>query len=156
MDGGVPEYFRYYEDEVKPLIDGKQIIWVGELGIEEKAQIIGNARGFLSPILWDEPFGLVMAESQAVGTPVISFRRGAALELVIDGKTGYLVDTVDQMVEKIKDIDKIDRKACRKNIEDKFTMDKMIDGYEKEYEITIKKWGSYLGEQKELIKQSIP
>ncbi|MBI2034314.1 MAG: glycosyltransferase family 4 protein [Candidatus Levybacteria bacterium] len=155
VDEAEPALKAYYEQEVKPLIDGERIIWKGELGSEEKARLLGGAKGFLNPILWDEPFGLVMAESQAVGTPVISFRRGAALELIIDGKTGYLVDTVDQMVEKIKIIDKIDRRACRKNIEENFIIEKMIDGYEKAYEIAIKNWSTYLEKQKSLLKQNI-
>lgn len=155
IEEGVPEYLKYYEDEVRPLIDGKQIIWVGELNTYEKAKIVGNARAFLNPILWDEPFGLVMAEAQAVGTPVISFKRGAALELVLDGKTGYLVEDIDQMVDKIKQIDKIDRKECRKNIEDKFTITKMVDGYEEAYEITIANWQKYLDQQRGLLKQII-
>ncbi len=152
VDEAEPTLHAYYEEEIKPLIDGEQIIWMGEVEVEEKARLLGGAKAFLNPILWEEPFGLVMAESQAVGTPVISFRRGAAPELVVDGKTGFLVDTVDQMVEKMKQIDKIDRKACRKNIEEKFTIAKMIDGYEKAYQTTRQHWNTYLNGAKESIK----
>lgn len=144
IEKGVTHMHEYYEKEVKPLIDNEQIIWVGEVSLEEKAKILGGAKAFLNPILWEEPFGLVMAEAQAVGTPVISFNRGAAPEVVIDGVTGFLVKDIDEMVEKMKIIDSIDRKACRKNVEEKFTIEKMIAGYTQAYEITIKNWEKYV------------
>ncbi len=127
------EDYRYYTDEVKPLIDGKQIVYIGEIGDAEKDKIYGEAIGFLNPIKWNEPFGLVMAESLAAGTPVISFRNGAAPEIIVDGENGYLVESVDQMAEKIKDIQKIDRRKCRARIEALFTIDKMVVGYETAY-----------------------
>lgn len=150
-----PTYLTYYEQEVKPLIDGRQIVWVDELGFLEKVKILGRAKAMLNPILWDEPFGLVMAEAQAVGTPVIAFRRGAAKELVIDGKTGFLVDNLYEMAEKMKLVDRIDRRECRKNVEAKFTIENMIDGYERAYEITRVNWQHYLDEQRALLKQGI-
>ena len=120
---------KYYEEEVKPLIDGKQIIFVEELNREAKNKVYGEARALLNPILWNEPFGLVMAEALATGTPVVAFRNGAAPEIVEDGKTGYIVDDVDGMVERIREIDKIDRSLCRQHLEEKFTDDKMIERY---------------------------
>lgn len=143
VDNGAPQMLKYYHEEVKPLIDNKNIIWIGEVRTKKKAKILGGAKAFLNPILWEEPFGLVMTESQAVGTPVISFNRGAAPELIVEGKTGFLVKTVDEMVEKIKFIDNLDRKDCRRNIEERFTVGKMIEGYEKAYEYTIKNWSSF-------------
>lgn len=127
------EDYRYYTDEIKPLIDGQQIVYIGEIGDAEKDKIYGEAIGFLNPIKWNEPFGLVMAESLAAGTPVISFRNGAAPEIIVDGENGYLVDSVDQMVEKIQHIQKIDRKKCRERVEKLFTIEKMVDGYESVY-----------------------
>ena len=140
VDKGVPHMLEYYEKEVKPLIDGEQIIWAGEVGIEDKARILGGAKAFLNPILWEEPFGLVMIEAQAVGTPVISFRRGAAPEVVKDGETGFLVDNLDQMVDAMKKIDQLDRRACRKNVEQRFTRDTMIRGYEDAYRAVVAHW----------------
>lgn len=140
VDQGVPSMLSYYENEIKPLIDGKQIIWKGEVEVAEKARLLGGAKAFLNPILWEEPFGLVMAEAQAVGTPVISFKRGAAPELVIDGKTGYLVETVSQMVEKMKHVESLDRRACRKNVEEQFSNEKMVEGYEHAYELAKAHW----------------
>lgn len=126
--------YKYFHEEVKPLIDDKQIIYTGEATTEDKDKLYGNAIGFLNPIQWNEPFGLVMAESMATGTPVIGFRNGAAPEIVVDGETGFIVDSVDQMVEKIKELDKIDRKRCRERVEQMFTGEKMVEGYLRLYE----------------------
>ncbi|HSW97174.1 MAG TPA: glycosyltransferase family 4 protein [Candidatus Saccharimonadales bacterium] len=152
IDKGVPNMYEYYEKEVKPLIDDKQIIWKGEVPIEEKAHLLGNAKAFLNPIQWEEPFGLVMAEAQATGTPVISFNRGAAPEVIIDGKTGFLVNTVNEMVEKMKTIESIDRKACRKNVEDIFSVPTMAKNYEEAYQTTIDNWEEYKKKQMENIE----
>ncbi|HSW87751.1 MAG TPA: glycosyltransferase family 4 protein [Candidatus Saccharimonadales bacterium] len=152
VDKGVPEMFNYYEQEVKPLFDEKQIIWKGEVFLKEKTELLGNAKAFLNPIQWEEPFGLVMAEAQATGTPVISFNRGAAPEVIIDGKTGFLVNTLDEMVEKMKIIDTLDRYACRKNVEDTFSIPNMAKGYEEAYQTTIDNWEEYKRKQRENIE----
>lgn len=148
IDSFNKESVEYFKKEVKPLIDGKKIIWVGEVGPKERVELLGKAKGFLNPILWEEPFGLVMAESQAFGTPVISFKRGSASELIIDGKTGFLVNNINEMAQKIKTIDKINRLDCRKNVEEKFTVEKMVEGYEEAYLKTIKNWKKYISRQK--------
>ena len=127
------EDFEYYQAEVLPLIDSKQIRLAGEIGEKEKNEILGNARGFLNPIKWNEPFGLVMTESMATGTPVIGFRNGAAPEIIENGKNGFLVDSVQEMVEKIREIGKIDRKECRKRVEALFTAETMTSGYLEAY-----------------------
>lgn len=123
------EDLRYFEEEIKPLIDDGEVRLLAELKIEEKNKIYGEARGFLNPIKWNEPFGLVMAEALATGTPVISFRNGSAPEIIQDGETGYLVEDVEQMADKIKVVDKIDRQKCRKRVEDNFTSEKMVEEY---------------------------
>lgn len=127
------EDFRYYNEEVKPLIDNKQIVYIGELDDNTKNKVYGEAVGFLNPIKWNEPFGLVMAESLATGTPVISFKNGAAPEIIVDRESGFLVDNVDQMAERIAHIREIERIKCRRRIEEKFTVEKMVKGYEKVY-----------------------
>lgn len=137
VDPGVPEMLSYYQNEVKPLIDGKQIQWIGEVAVSQKADLLGKAKAFLNPIQWEEPYGLVMVEAQVCGTPVISFARGAAPELIKDGLTGYLVENVDQMVEKMSQINNIDRRACRENVENRFSIPAMIDGYKKSYNKAI-------------------
>lgn len=119
----------YYHEEIAPLIDGKQIVFVGEKKDLEKNELYGKAIAFLNPIKWNEPFGLVMAESMATGTPVIAFKRGAAAEIIRDGVDGFLVDTVEQMVAKIAQIQTIDRSQCRRQVEEHFSVAKMLDGY---------------------------
>lgn len=120
---------RYYHEEIKPLIDDDQIVYVGELADQKKNELYGGAKGFLNPIHWNEPFGLVMAESMATGTPVISFAEGAAPEIITDGETGFLVHTVEDMVDRMKKINEIDRKKCRARIEKRFSIEKMVDEY---------------------------
>lgn len=134
-----PRFKEYYEKEVKPLIDGKQIIYIGEKGGKEKDEFLRNAKGFLNPILWEEPFGLVSVEAMATGTPVISFRRGALKETVKDGETGYLVETVDQMAEKIKSIQAINRRTCREWVENNFSAKRMVEKYENLYQKLVAK-----------------
>ncbi len=124
---------KYYEDEIKPLIDGKQIIYVGEKGGRDKDEFLGHAKGFLNPINWNEPFGLVSVEAMATGTPVISFAKGALNETVRDGKTGFLVNSVDEMVDKIKAVSAINRLDCRKWVEEKFSSEIMVENYERVY-----------------------
>ncbi len=152
VDTGVPEMLSYYNNEVKPLLDDKEAVWLGEVSHNEKTSILSGAKAFLNPILWEEPFGLVMAEAQAVGTPVISFRRGSAPEVIVDGKTGYLVNTFDEMVEKIPEAEYIDRAECRKNVEERFTIEKMVEGYTHAYQIACQNWKNY--QSKQLIKLS--
>lgn len=130
---------KYYENDIRPLIDGKQIIYVGEKGGKEKDELLGNALGFLNPILWNEPFGLVSIEAMATGTPVISFSRGALTETVKDCYTGYLVENVDEMAEKIKQISAIRRTDCRKWVEDKFSSEIMVTNYENVYQKILNK-----------------
>jgi len=95
-----PQNRQYFAETIEPYIDGKQIHFVGEVGYE-KRELYANARCLLVPICWEEPFGLVMAEAMACGTPVIAFNRGAAPELIVDGETGYIVRDVDEMVEAV-------------------------------------------------------
>jgi glycosyltransferase involved in cell wall biosynthesis len=122
----------YFEEKIKPRLT-KKIRYLGELSQKELSDFYGSAKACLYPIEWEEPFGLVMAESQACGTPVIAFDRGSAREVVKDGKTGFVVKNVSEMVKAIKKIDKISRKECRKWVEKKFTIERMVNDYEKVY-----------------------
>lgn len=144
VDLAVPEMVNYYDKEIKPLIDNKQIIWVGEVPEKQKLHILSQAKVFLNPIHWEEPFGLVMAEAQAVGTPVISYNKGSAPELIKDGKTGFLVNTFNEMVNKIAAVDTLDRSLCRQNVLEHFTVPAMVRGYLAAYEKAMKYWGHYL------------
>jgi glycosyltransferase involved in cell wall biosynthesis len=128
----------YYRKVIKPLIDGKQIIFIGEVAHAAKVALLKNARALLSPIQWDEPFGLTNIEAMACGTPVIAIARGSLPEIMIDGKTGYLCKTTEQMIKRVADIDKIKRIDCRKHVENKFTARKMAQNYIKVFDKVLK------------------
>lgn len=129
--GGRIKDVDYYEKEILPLIDGKQIRWVGELSRERIINLYKQAKGFLFPTLWEEPFGLVLIEAGSCGTPVIAYPNGAIPEIIEEGKNGYMVLNISEMSKKIKAIDNIKREDCRKIVEEKFSIKKMIDSYEK-------------------------
>lgn len=153
LDTNMPEYMRYYEEEVKPLIDGKQIEWLGEANMAMKNEVMGKAKALLNPILWEEPFGLVMAEAQAMGTPVIAFDRGAASELVEDTKSGYVVKTMDEFVRRIKEVEVLDRKYIRHRVELLFSKENMLSCYEEVYRDVVKNWNEYQSQEKEWLRE---
>lgn len=124
-----PAEFNYLRSRVKPLIDGKQIIFIGEVGHEEKVRLLKNAKALLSPLQWDEPFGIVNLEAMACGTPVITTRRGSMSEIIDEGKTGFLCRTMADMRAAIDNIDAIDRYYCRAYVDKYFTARKMAQNY---------------------------
>ena len=153
LDTSMASYMEYYENEVKPLIDGKQIEWLGEADMKMKNEIVGKAKGLLNPIQWEEPFGLVMAESQAMGTPVISLDRGAAGELIEDGVTGFVAKDMKEFVKRIHEVEKIDRKKARERVAKLFNNEQMIAGYEEAYKTVIKNWTTYQKREVEWLKE---
>ncbi|MCK4892129.1 MAG: glycosyltransferase family 4 protein, partial [Candidatus Pacebacteria bacterium] len=132
-----------YFQSVKPMIDGKQIKYIGEVDSRKKNELLGNAKAVLFPTIWEEPFGLVMIEAMACGTPVIGFNKGSVSEVIKDGKTGFIVKDDKEMIKAIKNIDKIDRAECRKHVEKYFTIEKMVDGYEEVYEKIIESYKKF-------------
>jgi glycosyltransferase involved in cell wall biosynthesis len=124
---------EYFNTEVKPHIDGEQIVFLGEANHTQKNLILGGAIATLFTIDWPEPFGLVMVESMAAGTPVIATRRGSTEEIIVDGKTGFLCDHISECIHAIDQIEKLDRYACRQYVENRFTVKHMTDGYEAVY-----------------------
>ena len=135
-----PKNADYFEYRIKPLIDGKQIQFVGVSRFEKKIQLYRRAKVFLFPIFKrQEPFGLVVIEAMACGTPVIAARSGAMPELIIDGKTGFLVDTKEEAVQALKKIDTISRKYCRQHVEENFSLKTMVDSYEALYKEILAK-----------------
>lgn len=130
----------FFDNKVKPLIDDERVIYRGAVKGEEKLKLYQNACALLMPVKWDEPFGLVACEAMACGTPVIAYRRGALPELIVDGETGFIVEEgdIDALAGKINEISKIDRSRCRARVEDNFTVEKMVDGYEAVYDRIIK------------------
>lgn len=133
----------YFEEEIRPHIDGEQIEYLGEANHIQKNALMGNAVATLFPITWREPFGLVMVESMAAGTPVIALRRGSAPELIKHGETGFLCDSVDECIAALDKIDSIRRRACRSHVNQKFGTEQMVDGYEAVYrEILVKQFAT--------------
>lgn len=124
----------YWHKEIEPHVDGKSVRYVGEAKFEDKIDYLRNAKALLFPVELDEVFGMAMIEAMACGTPVIGFRRGSVPEIVADGQTGYVVDTVEQMVTAIRNIDRISRQATRKRAEMLFSVEKMVTGYSRVYE----------------------
>ncbi|MDP3057540.1 MAG: glycosyltransferase family 4 protein [bacterium] len=141
IDWANEEYKKYYEEKVKPHIDGKQIVYLGELGDKEKIELLRNAKALLNPINWNEPFGLVTIEAMACGTPVIAFDNGPVREQIIEGKTGFIVKNIDEMAEAVGKIGKIDRAFCQKHAVQHFSAKAMAEGYERVYEKVL---ASYL------------
>jgi glycosyltransferase involved in cell wall biosynthesis len=120
----------YFSKEIKPLIDNKKIKYVGEVFGKKRIDLFKNAKALLFPIKWEEPFGLVMIEAMACGTPVIAYPKGATKEVIKNNETGFIVKNVSEMVTAIKKIDEISRLKCRQRVEEKFSSKKMIDSYE--------------------------
>ena len=124
----------YYECEVKPHIDGDQIIFMGNADPLMRDTLLGGARALLHPIFFDEPFGLSVAEAMMCGTPVIAYTRGSMPELIIDGQTGFLVKNVDEAITAVKKLDQIKPETCRQHAESHFSIAIMTDRYVKHYQ----------------------
>ena len=120
---------KYYHDAVKPLVDQRQIVYAGEVGHAEKVKLLGGARALLYPVQTPEPFGLVLTESMACGTPVAALDRGAVREIVDDGVTGGVFDTIDELVDGLPRILQLDRASIRAQVVKRFGVERMVDAY---------------------------
>jgi glycosyltransferase involved in cell wall biosynthesis len=129
--------WRYYEQVARPLLDGPGVEFVGEVGGRDKCDFLAGAAALLFPIAWPEPFGLVMPEALACGTPVIALRNGSVPEVIVHGLTGFVCDDEDEMVAAVARLHEIDRAACRAEAERRFSPSVMADGYERVYEELI-------------------
>lgn len=118
----------FFAEQVQPLLDDR-IEYVGEVGMERKVELLRGARSLVNPIRWPEPFGLVMIEALACGTPVLSFREGAAPEIVDHGTTGFLCDDLDDLARHLTDVDELDRHACRDAAVHRFGIGRMVDDH---------------------------
>lgn len=125
---------EFFEREIAPHIDGKQIQYLGEVNSTEKIQLLGNAAITLFPITWSEPFGLVMIESMATGTPVIAMNLGSVPEVIAHGETGFVCQSYDEMVAMIPAAFELSRQKCREHVENNFTVTQMVQGYEAVYQ----------------------
>lgn len=136
-----PKNADYFEYRIKPLIDGKQIQFVGESDFKKKVELFKNAKAFLFPIRRQEPFGLVVIESMACGTPVIAFREGSLPELIEQGKTGFVVNNQEGALRALKKIKTISRKYCREYIKKTFPLKRMVNRYERLYRNVLRPRG---------------
>jgi len=124
---------EYFESMIRPHLGRDGIDFVGEVSFDEKIGLYSRAVATLCPIKFEEPFGLVMAESLAAGTPVMAFDRGAVSEVVTDGETGIIGQSVDDLVRRFSTIESISNVECRRRAESHFSKEKMTDGYESVY-----------------------
>jgi glycosyltransferase involved in cell wall biosynthesis len=159
-DMDVNMHLPFYTDVIAPkLTENLRVTLTGFLRGENKAKHLGNAKAFLFPIQWEEPFGMVMIEAMACGTPVIAYNRGSVSEIVVDGVTGFIIEDdesessklaghtegnwvikkrgIEGLVEAIGRIGEIDRGACRRHVEEHFTTEKMVENHEKVYQRII-------------------
>jgi glycosyltransferase involved in cell wall biosynthesis len=138
----------FFDAEIAPHIDGEQIQYLGEANHVQKNELMGRALATLFPITWREPFGLVMVEALASGSPLIAMPLGSVPEIVEDGKVGFLCETVDDCVKAVGKLDQIDRADCRQHVRDNFSMQSMTRGYEAVYQDVINKRYSLNGHRK--------
>ena len=124
---------EFFSAKIRPWIDGKQIQFVGEVGPVERNRLMGGALALLHLVRAPEPFGLVMAEAMACGTPVIGFGLGSVPEVVQHGKTGFVVSSVDEAVRQIGKLSTLRRQDCRRWVEEMFTLEQMVSGYEQAF-----------------------
>lgn len=122
---------EYFHQQIEPLIDGNLITFTGEADAARKRELFAGARCLLHPVTWPEPFGLVMAEAMACGTPVIGLRMGSVPEVIAHGETGFVVDSVDEMIAAIDHLGEIDPARCRQWVAEHFSIAQMTDGYER-------------------------
>jgi glycosyltransferase involved in cell wall biosynthesis len=123
----------YFQTVIKPLLSPPDIEYIGEIGEPEKSEFLGNALAFMFTIDWPEPFGLAMIEALACGTPVIARPCGSIPEVIRNGATGFIVKSVEEMVAAVHDIGKLAREECRREFENRFTVEIMVDRYEQVY-----------------------
>lgn len=129
-----PVDVNYFNEQIKPHIDGQQIEFLGEANHQQKSVLMGGAVATLFPITWQEPFGLVMIESMVTGTPVIAMKLGAASEVIVSGETGFLCETVADCIAALDQVRTLDRSACRQHVLNHFTTERMTDEYELVYQ----------------------
>ena len=127
----------YFEQEIEPLLRGPGVEWLGELSDGEKVELLAEALALLFPIDWPEPFGLVMIEAMACGTPVLAFRGGSVAEVIQPGVTGAIVDSVDEAVAALPGVLALDRARCRQEFERRFSVGRMARDYVRVYERAI-------------------
>jgi glycosyltransferase involved in cell wall biosynthesis len=130
---------EYFEDSIQPLFDNPFVTYLGEINEEEKKEFLSGALALLFPIDWEEPFGLVMIEAMASGTPVIAWRNGSVPEIIEDGVNGFIVESIEEAITLLKNIHSFDHKRCQQVFEKRFTARRMADDYCAIYENLLAK-----------------
>lgn len=134
--GNIPDelaHREFFKTRVAPHVDGERVVYAGPVDDDEKNDLLGRAAALLMPILWEEPFGIVMAEALACGTPVIGLNRGSVPEVVRHGVNGFVCGSLDEMVAAVGRLDEIDRGACRRLMEEMFSDTAVVEAYENLY-----------------------
>jgi glycosyltransferase involved in cell wall biosynthesis len=142
--GNVPEaghHLRYFEERILPHVDGKTVEYVGAVDDATKNRLLGRSAALLMPLLWEEPFGIVMTEALACGTPVVGLRRGSLPEIVQEGVNGFVCDSVDQMVSAVGRLAEVDRRDCRRVAEERFSDRVIVERYEALYRAILQTQG---------------
>ncbi len=129
MIAGIIQDQDYFATRVEPHIDGTTVEYLGSVGPDQKAEVLGRALALLHLINFEEPFGLSMVESMACGTPVIAFTRGSTPEIIRHGETGYIVEDIEHAVKAVAEVKSIDRSACREDAEQRFSHTRMARDY---------------------------
>lgn len=133
---------EFYERELKPHIDGKQIVYMGEADHPQKVELLKNAQALLAPIQWDEPFGLYFIEAMACGTPVLTINRGSAPEIIRHEQTGFLGKDEEELARFASQVAQLNRRSIRRHVEENFSITQLVEGYENTYYKAIEQFGS--------------
>jgi glycosyltransferase involved in cell wall biosynthesis len=144
---------RYFKREIEPLLTESHVEWVGEISDQQKNEFLGNAYALLFPIDWPEPFGLVMIEAMACGTPIIAYDRGSVPEVMENGVTGFIVNEIEQAVEAVGRVRDLSRSGCREVFEKRFTARRMASDYVDAFEHLV---GSPMRSVEQSLKVSLP
>lgn len=129
-----PRHKDYFDERIRPHIDSENVVFMGAVDDATKGRLLRNSAALLMPVLWDEPFGIVMVEALACGTPVIGLNRGSVPEVIVNGVTGFVCKDVEQMSAAVKRIDFVNRKNCRSDAESRFSQSAIVAQYESLYE----------------------
>jgi len=124
---------EYFTEKIQPLLRDPRVEFVGEIDEAQKDEFLGNAFAYLFPINWPEPFGITMIEAMACGTPVIAMSHGSVPEVVVDGRTGFICRSMTEMIASVQQVGRLDRRACRAHVAERFSVERMVDGYEAAY-----------------------
>jgi glycosyltransferase involved in cell wall biosynthesis len=140
---GIVQDREYFESRVEPYLDGDRVEYLGVIGPAQRSDVLGRAVALLHLISFEEPFGLSLVEAMACGTPVIAFGRGSIPEIIMDGKTGFIVEDVEQAVQAVAKVRSLDRSACREDVEQRFSQTRMVSDYMRVYREILKMEASH-------------